>query len=110
MNIDDLIILNFFYFLTENDYVNLLMTCKYYYNDYVCINRDNIYKYYLRNKFSKKFENVARPIIISYRDCFARIKILEDKINYLNKYNSSYEYKYWDEDAYYLFWKFKNMI
>tara|TARA_B110001450_G_scaffold221352_1_gene217341 strand:- start:19371 stop:19673 length:303 start_codon:yes stop_codon:yes gene_type:complete len=94
---DVLIQLNFYTYLKLNDYINLLLTNKIYYNNY---NNDSIYKYYLKRKFSENFIEKAKPIIISYYDCFHRISIFENIV-------IKEGFELWEEDIYYLFWKVK---
>ena len=104
MYIDYIIQLNFYEYLNYLDYFKLLRTSKifYYDNSY---KSDNIYKYYLENKFSKQFVINAKPIIISYFDCFIRINNFEKIIKSLN-------YDLWDENVYFAFWnsiKYRNL-
>jgi hypothetical protein len=99
---DIIIQLNFYEYLDYFDYTNLLITSKnFYYNKN--FKNDNIYKKYLENKFSKQFVIKAKPIIISYYDCFLRI------INF-EKILLSYDYELWDEQIYYAFWKYIKLI
>ena len=94
---DIIIQFNFNEYLNYYDYTKLLLTCReFYYNKYY--NSDIIYKKYLENKFSKEFVIKAKPIIISYYDCFLRI------INF-EKYIISLNGELWDEKIYYAFWK-----
>ena len=99
---DIVIQFNFYEYLNYFDYTNLLLTSKkFYYN--ICYKNDNIYKKYLENKFSKQFVIKAKPIIISYYDCFLRI------INF-EKILSSYHHDLWDEQTYYAFWRYIKLI
>ena len=99
---ETLIQLNFYNYLCYKDYINLLTTTKnFYYNeDY---NDDNIYKYYIINKFSNKFAEDALPIIYSYYQFLLRIVLFEKTLAKLG-------YPLWDEDLYYAYWKSKNLL
>lgn len=100
-NMDYIIQLNFYNYLDYKDYRNLLQTNKkYYYNSNY--NNDLIYKYYLLNKFSDKFIEMAKSIIISYYDCLVRIETFENTLKNLG-------YELWKEDVYFMYWKAKNM-
>lgn len=57
---------------------------------------DNIFKHYLVTKFSNKFINISKYIIISYHDFEKRLK--------------KYGYELWDESIYYVFWKSKCLL
>ena len=89
--------LNYYEYLNYFDYTNLLMTTKKFYYNYQ-YNNDNIYKLYLEDKFSKQFIIKAKPIIISYYDCFLRIVNFE-------KFALSLQLDLWNEETYYAFWK-----
>jgi hypothetical protein len=64
---------------------------------------DNIFKHYLVTKFSNKFINISKYIIISYYDCYVRIHDFE-------KCLKKYGYELWDESIYYVFWKSKCLL
>ena len=61
---------------------------------------DNTYKLILYSKFSKKFVDKAKQIIISWKDCYRRIKRFEDLI-------VKYSCDLWCEEEFFAFWKFK---
>ena len=96
---DYVIQLNYYNYINYIDYNRLLQTNKNYYNN-TTYNNDNVYKFYLSNKFSEKFVNKARSIIISYYDCFIRIIRFENKLINMGL-------DIWNEDIYYLFWELK---
>ena len=98
---DNIIYLNFYNYCDYKSYSNLLLTCRDYYYDNNILNNDNIYKYYLENKFSKDFINISKLFIISYYDCFIQIINFEKKMN---------ESELWHEQFYYLFWKHRKWI
>ena len=98
---DNIIYLNFYNYCDYKSYRNLLLTCRDYYYDNNILNNDNIYKYYLENKFSKDFINISKLFIISYYDCFIQIINFEKKMN---------ESELWHEQFYYLFWKHRKWI
>ena len=98
--IDYLFLINFYKLIDYINYNNLLCTCKNYYYDTIYANNDNIYSYYLANKFSTNFTNNAKQIIINYYDCFRRIMFFE-------KLLKNYDLKLWSEENYYNFWKIK---
>ena len=90
--------LNFYeYLINIEDYLTLIQVSRFLYLYY---NNDYIYRYFLEKKFSTLFTDTASLIIISYKDCFIRIKIFETIL----KKNG---YELWDENIYYLFWKNK---
>jgi len=102
MYMDYIIQYNYFNYMNYADYLHLLLTKKgFYYNKNY--NNDLIYKHYLINKFSDKFASLAKPIIISYYDCFARLIQFERELK-------KYGYELWSENIYYAFWKAKNLI
>ena len=89
--------INFYNYVSDEDYINLLSTNKEYYK---LLSDDNTYKLILRNKFSLNFIYKAQNIIISWKDCYHRIKIFENL-------SSKYPFKLWSEDDYFAFWKIK---
>ena len=95
--IDIITQIDFYNYVNDEDYIKLLSTNKEYYN---LLSDDNIFKLILCSKFSKKFVNEAKQIIITWRDCYIRIKRFEYLII---KYSSNL----WSEEQYILFWKFK---
>ena len=89
--------INFYNYINDEDYINILSTNKQYYK---LLLDDNTYKLILYNKFSKNFVDKAKPIILCWKDCYIRIKRFE----YLTiKYSTSL----WCEEDYFKFWKFK---
>lgn len=93
---DLFIYLNFYEYINDIDYINLLRTSKQYYN----LLDDNMYRAILYNKFSEKFINKAKSIIISWKDCYLRVKDFEVSV-------TKYSYDLWKEDEYIAFWKIK---
>lgn len=93
---DLFIYLNFYEFINDIDYINLLCTSKEYYK----LLDENMYKAILYNKFSEKFINKAKTIILSWKDCYLRIKDFEFSVR-------KYSYDLWKEDEYIAFWKIK---
>ena len=89
--------IDFYNYVNDVDYINLLSINKEYYK---LLLDDNIYKLILYSKFSKKFIDNAKEIIISWKDCYLRIKKFEDLI-------VNYSYDLWCEEEYFAFWKFK---
>ena len=75
--IDNIISLNFYNYLKEDDYLSLFKTRKEFYS----LLDDNIYRILLINKFSTDFVKDVRPIIISWKDCYTRIKIFENTLD-----------------------------
>jgi len=88
--------INFYNYVNDEDYINLLSTNKEYYK----LLNDDSYRLILKKKFSKKFVDKAKQIIISWKDCYFRIKRFEDLI-------VKYSCDLWCEDDYFAFWKFK---
>ena len=88
--------LNFYQYLNDSDYINLLCTNKL----YNTLLNDITYKYILYHKFSKNFINKAKTIIISWKDCYLRIKYFEELI-------VKYSYDLWIEDEYFAYWNYK---
>lgn len=88
---------DFYNYVNDEDYINLLSTNKEYHE---LLLDDNTYKLILYSKFSKKFVDKAKQIIISWKDCYKRIKRFEDLI-------VKYSCDLWCEDDYFAFWKFK---
>lgn len=99
---DYVIQLNFYNYIDCIDYINILLTNKSYYTN-TSYKNDNIFKHYLVTKFSSKFTNVSKSIIISYYDCYIRIYIFEKRLR-------KYGYELWDESVYYVFWKSKYLL
>ena len=86
-------------YLDENYFINLSLLSKE-------INRlfdNNLYKILLIKKFSSNFINNAKSIIISWKDCYNRIKKFEKILNNNN-------YKLWNENDYIGFWKFNKIL
>ena len=100
---DNIITLNFYNYCNYINYNNLLKTCKYYYYDNNIINNDNIYKYYIINKFSIEFALCANLFIDSFKDCFIKIINFENKLYSMNL-------EPWNEELYYIFWKQQKWI
>lgn len=94
---DTIVQLNFYDYLNDVNYINLLSTKSEYYK----LLDDKIYKILLYNKFSENFINRAKHIIISWKGCYLRIKMFE---NNMLKYTNN---NLWVEDNYFEFWKFK---
>lgn len=92
---DIIVSLNFYNYLSDVDYINLLITCK----DYFCLINDDLYRNIIQSKFSKKFTINAKSIIINWKDCYNRIKRFE----YLT---SKYNVDLWCENDYYAYWKY----
>ena len=89
--------IDFYNYLNDEDYINLLITNKQYHK---LLLDDNIYKLILYSKFSKKFVDNAKQIISSWKDCYLRIKKFENLI-----LDNSCDL--WREEEYFAFWKFK---
>lgn len=89
--------IDFYNYINDEDYINLLITNKEYYK---LLLDDNTFRLILYNKFSKNFVDKAKQIIISWKDCYHRIKTFENL-------SSKYSIKLWSEDDYFAFWKFK---
>lgn len=93
--------LNFYNYLHYNDYINLLKVTNYYYTYYYkLLNKECFYQQLLSVRFSNKFTTIVKPIIISYQDCFYRVKRFEYILKEMG-------YNLWEEDIYYLFWNIK---
>jgi hypothetical protein len=89
--------IDFYNYVNDKDYINILCTNKEYNK---LLLDDNTYRLILYSKFSKKFVNEAKKIIISWKDCYFKIKRFE----YLTiKYSANLLY----EEEYFSFWKFK---
>lgn len=110
--LDYIIDLNYYIYLTCNNYIKLLLTCKkFYYNS--LYNNDKIYKWYLHEKYSKKFIILAKkiilyqylfiPKIINYRELYIKFFIFEKNLAILGIVN-------WNENSYYNHWKNLNYI
>ena len=95
--IDIITQINFYDYLNDEDYINLLLTNKEYRS---LLLDDNTYKLILYSKFSQKFVDNAKQIIISWKDCYLRIKNFENLILH-------YSSDLWSEEEYFLFWKLK---
>ena len=92
---DIIFTLNFYNYLNDN-YINLLCINKHYYK----LLDDNIYKLILSKKFSNNFIDKVKLIIITWKDCYIRIK----KFEYLTL---KYSYNIWSEEDYFCYWKCK---
>ena len=88
--------INFYDYVNDKDYINLLSTNKEYYK----LLDDNTYKLILYSKFSQNFVDKAKQIIISWKDCYKRIIRFEYLI-------VKYSCDLWCEDEYFEFWKLK---
>lgn len=110
--IDYILELNYYTYLKCIGYINLLLTCKkFYYNK--LYNNDMIYKWYLHEKYSKKFIILAKkiilyqylfiPKIINYRELYIKFFIFEKNLSIIGIVN-------WDENSYYNHWKNLNYI
>ena len=88
---------DFYNYVSDEDYINLLSTNKDYHK---LLLDDNTYRLILYSKFSKNFVDKAKQIIISWKDCYKRIKRYEDLI-------VKYSCDLWCEEEYFAFWKFK---
>jgi len=89
--------INFYNYVNDKDYINLLSTNKVYHK---LLLDDNTYKLILCIKFSIKFVDKAKQIIISWKDCYLRIKNFE---NFILKHS----YNLWHEEDYFAYWKLK---
>lgn len=90
----NIISLNFYNYLKDDDYFSLFKTRKEFYS----LLDDNIYRILLINKFSTDFVKDVRPIIISWKDCYTRIKIFENTLDKMDcpRWNH-YDYNvYWN--------------
>ena len=94
---DIIIQVDFYNYINDEDYINLLSTNKEYNK---LLLDDNTYKLILYSKFSKNFVDKVKKIIISWKDCYKRIKRFEDLI-------VKYSYDLWCEEEYFAFWKLK---
>lgn len=94
---DIIIQIDFYNYVNDEDYINLISINKEYYN---LLLDDNTYKLILCSKFSKNFVDKAKQIIISWKDCYKRIKRFE---NLIVKYSCDL----WCEEEYFAFWKLK---
>lgn len=89
---------DFYNYVNDKDYINLLSTNNEYHK---ILLDDNTYKLILYSKFSKEFVDKAKHIIISWKDCYIRIKRFE---NLTIKYSCDL----WLEEEYFAYWKLKN--
>ena len=92
--VDKIISLNLYNYLKDDDYLSLFKTRKEFYS----LLDDNIYRILLINKFSVDFVKDVRPIIISWKDCYTRIKIFENTLDKMDcpQWNH-YDYNvYWN--------------
>ena len=94
---DIIIQVDFYNYINDEDYINLLSTNKEYNK---LLLDDNTYKLILYSKFSKNFVDKAKQIIISWKDCYKKIKRFEHL-------SIKYSYDLWLEEEYFAFWKFK---
>lgn len=94
---DQIIQLHFFEYLDIHDYLNLLLTNKFFYHNYNC---DMVYKMYLEQIYSTNFIINLKYVMINYRDSFKRIYIF-------NAMCKQYNYDLWVEPDFYQFWKYK---
>ena len=88
--------IDFYNYINDIDYINLLSTNKDYYK---LLLDDNTYRLILYSKFSEKFVDNAKQIIISWKDCYKKIKRFEYLI-------IKYSHDLWCEEDYFAFWKF----
>ena len=93
--IDNIVSLNLYNYLKDDDYLSLFKTRKEFYS----LLDDNIYRILLTNKFSVDFVKDVRPIIISWKDCYTRIKIFESTIDKMY-------YPRWNHNDYNLYWNY----
>uniref|UniRef100_A0A6C0LED2 Uncharacterized protein n=1 Tax=viral metagenome TaxID=1070528 RepID=A0A6C0LED2_9ZZZZ len=91
--------LDFYNYVNDEDYINLLRTNKEYNK---LLLDDNTYKLILYIKFSMNFVDKAKQIIFSWKDCYLRIK----KFEHLTV---KYSFNLWCEEDYFVYWKFKNI-
>jgi hypothetical protein len=88
---------DFYNYVNDEDYINLLSTNKDYHK---LLLDDNTYRLILYSKFSYNFVDKAKQIIISWKDCYKRIKRFEDLA-------IKYSTNLWCEEDYFAFWKLK---
>ena len=95
----DIISLNFYQYLNDDCYINLLSTNKL--MNSILNENDNysVYRILLYAKFSKEFVDKAQSIIINWKDCYFRIRHFEYLMN-------KYHYELWCENTYYSYWKY----
>lgn len=96
---DIIITLNFYNYLNDIDYLNLLITNKQY---YYLLNED-IYKNIIQKKFSIEFIDKVRNLIYSWKDCYIRIRRFEQL---MLKYNNDLCY----EQQYFNYWEVLNNL
>ena len=96
---DIIITLNFYNYLNDIDYLNLLITNKQY---YYLLNED-IYKNIIQKKFSIEFIDKVRNLIYSWKDCYIRIRRFEQL---MLKYNNDL----WYEQQYFNYWEVLNNL
>jgi len=88
---------DFYNYVNDEYYINLLSINKEYHK---LLLDDNTYRLILYSKFSKNFVDNAKQIIISWKDCYKRIKRFEDSV-------VKYSCDLWCEEEYIAFWKFQ---
>ena len=91
--------LNFDNYLLDKYFINLCNTCK----ELNTLLDETMYHNLLVRKFSNKFVNKARPIIISWKDCYSRIITFELQV-------IKCKYNLWTENNYFQYWDHTNYL
>ena len=86
--------LNFYDYLFDPYFINMCNTRK----ELNSLLDETVYYNLLLRKFSEKFVTKAKPIIISWKDCYSRIIKFELLV-------IKYNYDLWTENDYFKYWE-----